>query len=298
MSEKETLIHPLIQTTLKNLDLDLNFELNLFEYSLNEEVNSLTVIELSNAIKKNAPQSPLVNQDNSLPSQPEEEPIPVASRIIPPPGNIQDVIFSTWGIFGVIIFIATNALLFIGKDVIFFQESQLSSPEKELVQENTSINQIDSEQVTPNILKEDINIPQIPDLLPPQPIPNNQNSVNSNNDNLSGMDNQTYPDLTTALLSEAVIYLGENPLNSPIPQVQGNVNNTNNQNNVKYYLVTDYTTPEYFTQLKRSIPNAMVTNINQEIKIILGVFTNNNDAQKQAQIFQNQQLPVTIVMGN
>jgi len=292
MSEKETLINPLVQNSLKNLDLDLSFELKLFEYSLNQTVESIATIEKPSISPHQQELSPFIYNDN--PPQLEEDPIAVASRIIPNKSQLTEILLSSWGMFGILIFVAANAFIFIGYDIIFFNQENPSSSENELIEEESSPSDLDnSSQITATQENQLSENPQ----LPFSPTEVEQDNLENNTQN-----NNLYPDLKTALLSEAAmqVAIGNNPTQTPPSSALGtyNHNSLENQNTAKYYLITDYRSPQYFAQIKEVIPSAMVTNVNEEIKIILGIFNNNEAAQKQAQMFQKQQLPVTIITNN
>ncbi len=294
MSEKETLVNPLVQNSLKNLDLDLSFELKLFEYSLNQTVESIATIEKPSISPYQQELSPFIYNDNS--PQLEEDPIAVASRIIPNKSQLKDILLSPWGMFGILIFVAANAFIFIGYDLISFNQQNPSSSENEVIEEESSISETDLDNPSKITATQENQLSENPQLRS-SPTEVEQDNLENNTQN-----NNLYPDLKTALLSEAAmqVAIGNNPTPTPPSSAREtyNHNSLENQNTAKYYLITDYRSPQYFAQIKKVIPGAMVTNVNEEIKIILGIFNNNEAAQKQAQMFQKQQLPVTIITNN
>ncbi|MBE9221653.1 hypothetical protein IQ215_02990 [Cyanobacterium stanieri LEGE 03274] len=304
MSEKETSIHPLVQLTLKNIDFDLSFELQQFEESQQKKVESLAVVE-SSPIPHDLPKQPIdYHYVSSPPPEEEDDNIPVASRIIPDKYSLKEIIFTPWAMFGLIIFIATNALVFINWD--------LNSSQTDMVENNNSLVEESTNNQTPennlpvvssgeetstnSTPQEEVSfeLPSPPDL--PSPLPPNENGNNAqSNVNNQNEDNNLYPNLKTALLSEAVMYLAEsNGENlSPVNMPQGDMVGGNSP---QYHLITDYKSPEHFARVREKIPSAVVTNVNQEIKIQLGVFDNNSLAQQQAQqIQQTQQLAVNVI---
>ncbi|MGY6529344.1 MAG: hypothetical protein ACXITR_05395 [Cyanobacterium sp.] len=303
MSEKETSIHPLVQLTLKNIDFDLSFELHQFEESQQKPVESLAVVE-SSSLPHDLPKHPIDYHFVSPPSPQEEEEdnIPVASRLINDKYSLKEILFTPWAMFGLIIFIATNALIFITWDLNSSQRQLAennNSPAQEL--ENTdaieeSLSTINPEENSPSPIPEEevsFELPSPPNLPSPLPTDNAENLESNNQGNNNA---NLYPDLKTALLSEAVMYLAESGRQNPsgVNIEQGNM--ASDTNALQYLLITDYKSAEHFAKVREMIPNAMVTNINQEIKIQLGAFRDNSEAQQQAQrLTQNQQLPVSVI---
>lgn len=297
MSEKETSIHPLVQLTLKNIDFDLSFELQQFEESRQKPVESLAVVE-SSSIPHDLPKQSLdYGFVSPPPKEDEDDNIPVASRIITDKYSLKEILFTPWAMFGLIIFIATNALIFINWDLNSTQ-TQIAenndvlpeeAQESNNPQENISINS--QEEISPTPLpQEEVNLelPSPPNL--PSSLPTEENITNN-----EGQDNNNlYPNLKTALLSEAVIYLAESDTQN-LPSIK-NATQGNGDGSPQYHLITDYKSPEHFARVREIIPSAVVTNVNQEIKIQLGVFSDNGEAQQQAEkIEQSQQLPISVI---
>ncbi|WP_069790730.1 hypothetical protein A5482_005385 [Cyanobacterium sp. IPPAS B-1200] len=300
MSEKETSIHPLVQLTLKNIDFDLSFELQQFEESQKQPVESLAVME-SSPIPRDLPKQPIDYHFVSSPPEEDDDNIPVASRIITDKYSLKEILFTPWAIFGLIIFIATNALIFITWDLNSSQR-QLAENNNSVAQElennetiEESLSANNGEEISPPATPEEevsFELPSPPNLPSPLPTDNGANVDNNN----QGDNSNLYPDLKTALLSEAVMYLAQTDSQNPptVNPEQGNV--VNSANSPQYHLITDYRSAEHFAKVREMIPSAVVTNINQEIKIQLGVFSDNTEAQQQAQrLQQNQQLPVSVI---
>lgn len=295
MSEKETSIHPLVQLTLKNIDFDLSFELQQFEESRQKPVESLAVVE-SSPIPHDLPKQPINYDFVSSASENYDDNIPVASRIITDKYSLKEIIFTPWAIFGLILFITANALIFINWDLNSSQrqvaEGEGSLPEE--VQETNNIGEDISLNNQEEISSSSLPQPEVNLELPSPPnLPSSLPTEENIGDN-QAQGNNPYPNLKTALLSEAVMYLAESDVQNSLPI---NANQGNGNNSPQYHLITDYKSPEHFAQVREAIPTAVVTNINQEIKIQLGVFNDNAQAQQQAQQFQQtQQLPISVVV--
>ncbi|AFZ48645.1 hypothetical protein Cyast_2702 [Cyanobacterium stanieri PCC 7202] len=295
MSEKETSIHPLVQLTLKNIDFDLSFELRQFEESRQTPVESLAVVE-SSPIPHDLPKQPINYDFVSSASENDDDNIPVASRIITDKYSLKEIIFTPWAIFGLILFITANALIFINWDLNSSQR-QVAEGEEGLSEEVQETNNLEEDISLNN--QEEISSSPLPqqevnlELPSPPNLPSSLPTEENMSDN-QAQGNNPYPNLKTALLSEAVMYLAESDVQNPPPL---NVTQGNGSNSPQYHLITDYKSPEHFAKIREVIPTAVVTNVNQEIKIQLGVFNDNAQAQQQAQqLQQTQQLPVSVVV--
>ena len=87
-----------------------------------------------------------------------------------------------------------------------------------------------------------------------------------------------------------------NPIQSPPLAVKNNPNpspSSNSEsaiNNLQYYVITEYNGIEFFEQIQTIFPDALITNIETEIKIQLGVFDHENDAYKLIQQLKQKQI--------
>lgn len=297
MSQSEKTIHPLISATIKNIDLDLTFELNRYEG--NGQVNNNYILAPSEdhqlgrgALVQKSLESNL-NEPKISPEKSEEDVIPVASRIITPQQKLGEIIFTPWGIFGLIIFIATNAIIAINPNLFNFLSSNKSLNNEAIISENNSLTEeninLTEAKITDNLTtvinqskSENINLPPAPVIPPLNPDEVGQSNQDRNtNQNL-------YPDLQSALLSEALLHLAESGITVTPPPTQ-------NQSSAQYYLITNYKNPQQFSRIKQSITSALITEINQEMKIQLKSFTDKNEAEKQKEIWQNLGIEINII---
>ncbi|MBF2057209.1 MAG: hypothetical protein IGQ45_08275 [Cyanobacterium sp. T60_A2020_053] len=298
MSQSEKIIHPLISATIKSLDLDLTFELNRYEgnWQGNHPILASTSEDQlgRGALVQKSSENNL-NEQKISPQKSEEDPIPVASRIITPQQKLGEIIFTPWGIFGLIIFIATNAIIVINPNLFNFLATKNSLDNEEIISQNNSTPEENLSLTEPKItdnLTTIINQPQPNNInLLPAPVipPLNPNEVKQEQSNQDRNANQNlYPDLQSALLSEALLHLAESGITvTPAPN--------QNQSSSQYYLITNYENPQQFSRIKQSIPSALVTKIDQEMKIQLKIFTDKNEAEKQKETWQNLGIEINII---
>lgn len=311
-------VHPLIKKIIQNLDLDLGAELSRYEKETVE--NAILIPELmendSVEVSKSYSNSTLVY----TPSIEEEEPIPVASRLISNEDkSLLDLILTPWGVFGIIIFFGTNIFIFLGlNNLNFINENKQIQVVNQPREEETNISEITNQtnevnnqtvENQPPIREENEN-----NITPP-PLPTTlatvENSIDSNN-----LPPSPYPDLKTALMTEISknSSLNESSLIPPPPPLMeeitppilnnnpnnnSNINfniNPNNSNNLssipvkkdKYLVMANYENMNQFNNIKQVIPNALITNIGGEMKIQLGVFKTEGEAKSKSQQWQKQ----------
>lgn len=298
MSQSEKTIHPLISATIKNIDLNLTFELNRYEGNGQDNNNYILAPSEDHQLGRGAlVQKSLesnLNEPKISPEKSEEDVIPVASRIITPQQKLGEIIFTPWGIFGLIIFIATNAIIAINPNLFNFLSSNKSLNNEAIISENNSLAEeninLTEPKITDNLTtvinqskSENINLPPAPVIPPLNPDEVGQSNQDRNtNQNL-------YPDLQSALLSEALLYIAESGITvTPPAPIQ-------NQSSAQYYLITNYKNPQQFSRIKQSISSALITEINQEMKIQLKSFTDKNEAEKQKETWQNLGIEINII---
>jgi len=362
MTKQTVIIHPHIKATLKNLDLDLESELNRYEQYLNSlQPNSqyqlqsgIPNLESQNnlileKVEENESNHYLAETSSALiyesaiieDNQEELDTIPVASRIITPQKSLLDILLTPWGIFGLILFFATNILLFVNQDDNRQIADKNSSTviDEQLTDNNNTTPTSESNNTTntKNTLAKDLienrslnNLSNSQPPSPPSPLPIINNSA-INNDNQT---NSLYPDLKTALIKESETYqtqLPPPPPNYPVevevktpPPPNNLTNQTNNQTAInqtsatksssnqtakaekitqtqskppqtKHYVVADYKSMEIYAQVKAIMKEAFITNINNEMKIQLGVFNDKSGAEKYNQQMKSQGLETKIM---
>lgn len=367
MTKQTVIIHPHIKATLKNLDLDLESELNRYEQYLNSlQPNSqyqlqsgIPNLESQNnlileKVEENESNHYLAETSSALiyestiieDNQEELDTIPVASRIITPQKSLLDILLTPWGIFGLILFFATNILLFVNQDdnrQIADKNSSTVIDEKLTDNNNTTPTSTNDSTInTENTSAGDLIENRSPNNLansssPPSPPPLPIISNSEIND-----DNQTtrlYPDLKTALIKESETYQIQLPppppnypleveVNSQVPPPNNLTNQNNNQTNnqtvtnqaratnsssnqtakaekitqtqskppqTKHYVVADYKSMEIYAQVKAIMKEAFITNINNEMKIQLGVFNDKSGAEKYSQQMKSQGIETKII---
>lgn len=339
MSKIAISVHPLIKKIIQNLDLDLGAELHRYEKQTLD--NGILIPELieGDSIKVSSSS----HSSSSLvytPTVEEEEPIPVASRLISNEDkSLLDLILTPWGVFGIIIFFGTNIFIFLGLNninyITEYKEAKIIDQGKE---EKRNINQI-SNQVEENqssFVKENEN-----NILPP-PLPSALPTVENLRDT-NNLLSSPYPDLKTALMMEinknntvvnqsSLIQpppplmeqmpsplvnnpsnlnnnysnnlsnnLNNNHNNNPdinlnnnsVNQHNINLNNNNTQSSLPvrkdmYFVMANYENMSQFNNIKKLIPNALITNIGGEMKIQLGVFKTEGEARTKSQEWQKK----------
>lgn len=348
MSRIPISVHPLIKKIIQNLDLDLGAELHRYEKQILD--NDILIPEL---IEGDSIEVSSSHSGSSLvytPTVGEEEPIPVASRLISNEDkSLLDLILTPWGVFGIIIFFGTNIFIFLGLNninyITEYKEAKIIDQGKE---EKRNINQI-SNQVEENqssVVKENEG-----NILPP-PLPSALPTV----ENLGDANNflsSPYPDLKTALMTEINknntvvnqsslippppplmeqmpsplvnnpsnlnnnytnnlsnnlnnnhnnnpdINLNNNSVNQHNINLNNNYNNSsiNSNNNTqsslpvrkdRYFVMVNYENMSQFNNIKKLIPNALITNIGGEMKIQLGVFKTEGEARTKSQEWQKK----------
>lgn len=307
MNSSVVSVHPQIKKIIQNLDLDLGLELDRYEKSHYQE--SISVIDpiveefISSPEKKLNPQelsSSLVYNPNAIDS---EEPIPVASRLISSTPSILDIILTPWGMIGIILFFGANIFIFFSLD----QESLINNNQANNITEN-NLNFPDTQKVENNNTNIDLdNIVENQDIAPqtipslPTSLPEINNSVSTNN---SSQNFSVYPDLKTALFAEInknqqSSSLSNNnnkttPLLTTNTPPQTSINSSNSKIEKKYYLLSNYQNMDNFNRIKKIVPNALIMNLNQEMKIQLGLFNTEIEAENQGDKLKNQGIKVYI----
>ncbi|BAQ62492.1 hypothetical protein GM3708_2898 [Geminocystis sp. NIES-3708] len=287
-------VHPQIKKIIQNLDLDLGLELDRYENSHYQE--SISAIDpiveefISSPEKKLNHQelsSSLVYNPNDIDS---EEAIPVASRLINSSSSILDIILTPWGIIGILLFFGANIFIFFSLDeeslidnnqVSNITENNLNFPNTQKTENNNNNINLD------NIKKNQDIAPQTISSLPEI---NNSISKNSSSQNSS-----IYPDLKSALFAE----INKTQQPSSLSNDQKNtlptsINSSNSKIEKKYYLLSNYQNMDNFNRIKKIVPNALIMNLNQEMKIQLGLFNTEIEAQNQGDKLKNQGIEVYI----
>lgn len=290
-------VHPLIKKIIQNLDLDLGAELRRYEKNtvdsniLIPELMETESIDLPSNSSSLVYHPPLDNYD-------EDEPIPVASRLISRDRtSLLDLILTPWGIFGIIIFFGTNILIFLGINNFNFKSQ---NQEKEIVEQTIEEEKIVND-MTPETEKKDSKmIEENEEKFPP--LPSSLPSADNNANIMNNIPASPYPDLKTALMKEINNNeLSESSLPLPPPLLEENSNtlpsqdepievNSSSPNNQKkeYIVLTNYENMTQFSNIKKEIPNAFITNIAGEMKIQLGVFKTEMEAKTKSQQWQKQ----------
>lgn len=308
MNKTPISVHPLIKKIIQNLDLDLGAELSRYEKETID--NAILIPELMDSKSQQVSVSHSSSNLVYSPTVEEEEPIPVASRLISNESkSLLDLILTPWGVFGIIIFFGTNIFIFLGlNNVNFIGEI----PQTEVVnlgkEEKINLSEItnQTEENKSEIIEENQN-----NIIPP-PLPTTLPSV-ENITNTNNLPPSPYPDLKTALMTEITknVSLPSNeyslipppPLMQEItpPSLSNNPNNSsninsNNSNNSsslpvkkeQYLVMTNYENMNQFNNIKQIIPNALITNIGGDMKIQLGVFKTEGEAKSKSQQWQKQ----------
>lgn len=300
MNQSVVSVHPQIKKIIQNLDLDLGLELTRYENSHSQESVLIpdSIVEESILLPETKfnPQeshSLLVYNPDEIEL---EEPIPVASRLISDRKSLLDVILTPWGMIGIILFLGANIFIFFSLDT----ESLVSNNRQDKASTNNIENQNQENNITENNLnlsnvekteetKTNINNLQPPSLPTSLPEINNSNSINNSSQNSS-----LYPDLKSALFGE--IQKNQQPLLPPplLNNNQTSVNSSIQKIQQKYYLLSNYQNMDNFNRIKKIEPKAAIMNLNQEMKIQLGIFNTETEAKNRGQKLQNQGIQIYI----
>lgn len=269
-------VHPHIKKIIQTLDLDLGLELTKFEQSLHQD--SILIPDIVSDIppKEDLSSSSLIYYPDSIAQRrftiEHEDAISVASRLLDSPNveekSLLDFILTPWGIMGILIFCGANLFIFVNQDIQITvndnnENSQNINENNPPITENNlnNIAELNSSNPTEN------NPPPLPIPLPETT--NNNNSVENKS---------PHPNLKTALLKEITKPSSETLLTPP----------SSSPKETKYYLVTNYENMDNFNRINKVVSNAIIIKTNQEMKILLGIFSNENEAKKQLQQLQTQ----------
>ncbi|WP_017295062.1 hypothetical protein [Geminocystis herdmanii] len=286
-------VHPHIKKIIQTLDLDLGSELTKFEQSLYQD--SILIPDIVSDIppKQDLSSSSLIYYPDSIAQRgfsiESDEPISVASRLLDAPNveekSLLDFILTPWGIMGILIFCGANLFIFINQDTKIAVNNNNENPQN-ISETNPSIPENNQNNIVElNSLNPTENNP--PPL--PLPLPDTNNSV----------ENQSpHPNLKTALLKE--ITKPSPSENNPPPLTINSPNSSvtspsSPSKNTKYYLVTNYENMDNFNKIKNIIPNALILNVEKEIKIQLGIFATETEAKIQSQKLQSQGIITQII---
>lgn len=333
MTKQTVIFHPHIKATLKNLDLDLDSELNQYQQYLNSlEAKSVTSpqqaipalesqINLTKYRDDSWPKTlpTLVDESAIIKTEKEQtEIIPFDSRIVTQEKSLLDIVLTPWGIFGLIFFFTANGLIFLYRDFNPQQANLTSKNNTQLGNSNLDLNQPQINQLETtdnNQSNQELNQASLSPSLP-SPLPTTKSTkVTKTNQN---QPINLYPDLKTALLTEAKnyqpklpppVYPTTNLSSSPVVMNQNSVtlppslNKTTSvsktspkpQPQTQYYVVTDYQNMENYSQVKEIISEAFISKIEDKMKIQLGVFDDQSDAEKYNQQMKNQGLESKII---
>lgn len=312
MSQSVISVHPQIKKIIQNLDLDLGLELSRYENSNSQESVLIpdSIVEESILLpetKFNAQESHslLVYNPDGVEL---EEPIPVASRLISDRKSLLDLILTPWGMIGIILFLGANIFIFFGLDTesLVNNNPQSETPINNIENQNQENNITENNLNLSNVEKTEDNKTNIHNLQPPS-LPKSLPEINnSNSTNNSPQNSSLYPDLKSALFGE--IQKNQQPLipppllnnnqNSPLPTnnppSQNTVNSSVQKIQQRYYLLSNYQNMDSFNRIKKIEPNAVIMNLNQEMKIQLGIFNTETEAKNQGQKLQNQGIKIYI----
>lgn len=252
-------VHPHIKKIIQTLDLDLGLELTKFEQSLDQDSILIADIVSDIPVRQNSSSS-LVYYPNS---SPEEEVISVASRLLDSPEveekSLLDLILTPWGILGILIFCGTNFFIFVNQDTkIVVNNHHENSQNIKKNNSSTSENNLNNIEGLSSSNPKENNHPPLPIPLP--------ETINQS----------PYPNLKTALLKE---------ISQPSEET---VLTASSLKEIKYYLVTNYENIDNFNRIKKFVSNAIIIKYNKEMKILLGIFSNENEAKKQVKELQTQ----------
>ncbi|BAQ64535.1 hypothetical protein [Geminocystis sp. NIES-3709] len=291
-------VHPQIKKIIQTLDLDLGSELTQFEQSLNQDS-----VLIPDVISDIPPEKDFIPSYSSLVYHPNtiesEEPISVASRLLDSPSKLDqtsllDLILTPWGIMAIIIFFGANLFIFINQDKEIIVNQNNQNP-----QNINNINHQASDN-NPNNVQELSS--SIPTKNNPPPLPISLPDVN----NSTQLKNKSpYPNLKTALLNE----ITKNQILLPSPSLNdnsgllpvtvkppaSNPSTPTPSKQIKYSLVTNYQNMDNFNSIKKVVPNALIINIEKDVKIQLGIFTTETEAIKQSQKLQTQGIKTEII---
>lgn len=353
MKKQTVIIHPHIKATLNNIDLDLGSELRRYEMYLNSiarhpiktRESAIAVLESPiDTLQKQEQDEyyhptvlPPLNHKSSIAvadELDENQTIPVASSLIVKQTSLLDNLLTPWGIFGLILFFAANAFMFVGRDLSQqstakanilvnrnpnnegnLSESNFTPPQANV----TLVETIKGNLPNPNM---ENNLPVITQdtqpPAPPSPLPTIDNEAVIHRDAVS-----PYPDLKTALLTEIQNYYQPVQLPPPPPitplevptesptqtTVSKNTSFTNPpsstevaeqapvlpQPQIKHVIVTKYENMDNYAKVKNIVPKAFVSNIEDEMIIQLGAFTSEALAMQYSQQMKNKGLNANVI---
>ena len=218
MNKSNPNVHPQISDAINNLNVDVESELDKYEQSLNN-TNLIHQSHNSN-FEPSSPNIPVVYQSALI----EDDIISVDSRNLSPTApSLMDKILTPWGVFGILIFIATNIFIAVSLQTFPSLETELkgqNTPEEKPRLENNSSprNTTPQGNKSPN--------------QPTQSSTNQLNQVTDTNTNKSKKETSSpNSNLTTALLNE---------LNQPVNNISQNVSTSVNSSNIPRNIRTIY----------------------------------------------------------
>ena len=226
-----------------------------------------------------------------------QEPISVDSQLIEEQTSWLDRIMTPWGIFGILIFLASNLLIFINLDSqqpAQIAQNNLNNQKQSPIPNNNPNNQINlanppTPQPTPTKNNnnppsptqiETQSTPEVANLPLKSPYPNLQTAL------LSEINNQQPPS-SVAPQPEAIPEPPKSVANNS-PATSAPENNQVSKKETKYYVLSDYQNMKEFARIQKLVPSAFITNVNQKMKIQLGVFDDQKKAQQKSQQLKNQ----------
>ena len=275
MSQTQISVHPQIKKIIQNIDLDLGLELSRYEHSrLYDSALIPQLFTNDDSLYANTFSPNLVNQSALIKKDElEEEIFSDTSHSINERTSILDRILTPWGIFGIIIFFAANLFIFLNLDN--------QSPSKVSNSNQNLANTVNSQANQP----EDNNNPQASSQPEKPTIANTLPVVQETSDiNISS----PYPDLKTALFTE--INKQKATSSTPTKSSQptrpispSSKSDKENQTPTKYFVISNYKNMDEFTRIKKIVPSAFITKIDQQMKIQLAIVENEKEAKKKSQ---------------
>lgn len=190
------------------------------------------------------------------------------------------------------------------------EKQNLSSPLR-----NEVIPKIPEEPIASPTINQSSIMPNIPPVsssptLLSESVTNSINNTSNPNINPNQASN-SYPDLATAVLSSSPKKVNKNSQTvekttspPPPPPISTNPNNRNVASSSKkpsknmdseYYVVTNYNGTEELEKIQTIVPKAFLTNIGSEMKIHLGVFNDENQANELIKELKKQNISAEII---
>lgn len=318
-------VNPILKKIIQNMELDLGSELNRFEE--NQDSDPVIILPVVETKTDDIGSFSSTSSLSYNPSNVYDEAIPVASRLIGDRTSLLDLILTTWGISGIILFFTANLFIFLNFEQLIGVNNQekiikveeiipeQNNQEEEIItseinQESNSINSVKKEEKKPT------EKPNIPPQLPPV---ENRSSA----DNQRVLPPSPHKNLETALWQE-IQQKNSSPLPSnlsstpisPLPQPSTNSNiggdkNTLNQPNQevntpdnsppvpnipqKFYVVTEYENMDKYNRVRSNFPDAYLMNIQDKMTINLGVFSEEKEALQQSKKIESQGIKTNVV---